>query len=271
MKIYDITRTLQDAPVYPGDMPVVLQPVSSMAEGNSCNLTLITAGSHLGTHADAPCHVLPDGDGIDRMPLENFCGDCRVLTVTAEELIRIDDLKGRLGGRRASSCARRKALALRAGAADYLVQCGVKLCDRRALRRSRGQRARRPRILLGGGVAIVENADLSGVPDDDYLIFAFPVKLGGGDGAPVRAVLLHAESAVPPPPPRSTSRSRSRRDVRAPRRNRTERNAAGDGLPTRGRDRGRGNGSLIARLPNLSHSSAAALDKSAAADYNKKG
>ena len=25
MKIYDITRTLQDAPVYPGDMPVVLQ------------------------------------------------------------------------------------------------------------------------------------------------------------------------------------------------------------------------------------------------------
>ena len=202
MKIYDITRTLQDAPVYPGDMPVVLQPVSSMAEGNSCNLTLITAGSHLGTHADAPCHVLPDGEGIDRMPLENFCGDCRVLTVTAEELIRIDDLKGRLGGKaRIVLCTEGKRW-LCEQAADYLVQCGVKLLVTDALSVAPADNELAVhRILLGGGVAIVENADLSGVPDDDYLIFAFPVKLGGGDGAPVRAVLLHAESAVPAPSP----------------------------------------------------------------------
>ena len=45
-------------------------------------------------------------------------------------------------------------------------------------------------ILMEGGAAIVENAVLSGVPDGDYLIFAFPVKYGGCDGAPVRAVLI---------------------------------------------------------------------------------
>ena len=45
-------------------------------------------------------------------------------------------------------------------------------------------------ILMEHGVAIVENAVLSGVPDGDYLIFAFPVKYGGCDGAPVRAVLV---------------------------------------------------------------------------------
>ena len=31
---------------------------------------------------------------------------------------------------------------------------------------------------------------LSAVPEGDYLLFAFPLKLGGCDGAPVRAVLL---------------------------------------------------------------------------------
>ena len=45
-------------------------------------------------------------------------------------------------------------------------------------------------ILMESGVAIVENAVLSGVPDGDYLIFAFPMKYGGCDGAPVRAVLI---------------------------------------------------------------------------------
>ena len=45
-------------------------------------------------------------------------------------------------------------------------------------------------ILMRGGVAIVENVTLDAVADGDYLLFAFPMKLGGADGAPVRAVLV---------------------------------------------------------------------------------
>ena len=45
-------------------------------------------------------------------------------------------------------------------------------------------------LLMGGNVAVIENAVLDGVEDGDYLLFAFPVKYGGCDGAPVRAVLI---------------------------------------------------------------------------------
>ncbi|MEG1849993.1 MAG: cyclase, partial [Oscillospiraceae bacterium] len=45
-------------------------------------------------------------------------------------------------------------------------------------------------ILFGGGLAVVESVCLDGVADGDYTLCAFPIKLGGCDGAPVRAVLL---------------------------------------------------------------------------------
>ena len=45
-------------------------------------------------------------------------------------------------------------------------------------------------LLAGGEVAVIENVVLDDVEDGDYLLFAFPVKYGGCDGAPVRAVLI---------------------------------------------------------------------------------
>ena len=194
MKIYDISRRLQDAPVYPGDAPAVIRRISNMDEGGSYNASLITAGSHLGTHADAFSHFLPDGAPIDEMPLENYCGACRVLTAEAEELIRLEDLRGRFGGV--------ERILLRTGgaflceqAASYIAQCGVKLLVTDALSVAPPDNEEAVhKLLMRGGVAIVENADLSGVQDGDYMIFAYPIKYGGCDGAPVRAVLLCADT-----------------------------------------------------------------------------
>lgn len=45
------------------------------------------------------------------------------------------------------------------------------------------------RILLGGGVAILENLRLEGVPPGDYDLICLPLKIAGADGSPVRAVL----------------------------------------------------------------------------------
>lgn len=49
------------------------------------------------------------------------------------------------------------------------------------------------KILLGAEVAVLEGLALGGVPDGKYELFAFPLKLGGADGAPVRAVLRTSE------------------------------------------------------------------------------
>ncbi|MBQ1280736.1 MAG: cyclase family protein [Oscillospiraceae bacterium] len=195
MKIFDITRSLQDAPLYPGSAPAQITAISAIADGALYSESLVTASSHLGTHADAFSHFLPDGAAIDAMPLENYCGACRVISVEADELIRAEQLKGRFGG-----VAR---IVLRSGgaflceqAASYIAACGVKLLVTDALSVGPADNeAEVHTILMRGGVAIVENADLSAVPDGDYLIFAFPAKIAGCDGAPVRAVLLQSDDA----------------------------------------------------------------------------
>lgn len=195
MKIYDISRTLQEAPLYPGSAEPELYPIESVG-GASCSW--IGADSHAGTHADAVSHFFPDGTTIDAMPLENYCGPCRVLTVPGGGLITLDDLRGRLNGA--------QRLALHTGgdaylceqAAEYIVACGVLALVTDAV--SVGptdNEAMIHGILMNGGVAIIENAVLDHIADGDYLLFAFPIKYGGCDGAPVRAVLLGSDKTAP--------------------------------------------------------------------------
>ena len=54
------------------------------------------------------------------------------------------------------------------------------------------------RILLGAEVAVLEGLDLRGAPAGEYILCALPVKLGGSDGAPVRAVLFEREEELWP-------------------------------------------------------------------------
>ena len=46
------------------------------------------------------------------------------------------------------------------------------------------------RTLLSQNVALLENIDLSGVPEGGYFLCAAPLKLGGLEGAPCRALLI---------------------------------------------------------------------------------
>jgi arylformamidase len=45
-------------------------------------------------------------------------------------------------------------------------------------------------ILLGAGVIAVEGLDLSAIDPGEYQLICLPVKIGGADGAPCRAVLI---------------------------------------------------------------------------------
>ena len=192
MRIYDITRGILEAPVYPGDSAPQLsrQPHESGPDGFT-----LTANAHAGTHADAFAHFLPEGVSIDAMPLELYCGPCRVLSVPADTLIKTEDLRGKLGGV--------ERIALHSGgqsylceeAAEYIAACGVRavVTDAVSVGPADNEAAIHT-ILQRAGIAIVENANLSEAPEGDYLLFAFPMKLSGADGAPVRAVLLSEEA-----------------------------------------------------------------------------
>ncbi len=189
MRYYDITRMLQEAPVYPGDEPPQLTRAPT-SPGVPDRFT-VAMNVHSGTHADAFSHFLPDGESVEAMPLELYCGPCRVLRVPENRLIRMEDLRGRISGaRRVALCGGGSAF-LCEEAAEYLAACGIcaVLTDAVSIAPQDNESAVHT-ILMRAGVAIVENTALEAVPEGDYLLFAFPMKIGGSDGAPVRAVLL---------------------------------------------------------------------------------
>lgn len=196
MRLIDITRTLQEAPVYPGDESTVVTRTSELMRGAECNVSHIATNSHAGTHADACSHYFADGATIDQMPLSHYYGDCRVLTIAGGRLIGKDALIGRIAGV--------QRLVLRGGgeryltpeAAEYIRACGVITVVTDALSVApREDEASVHRRLLGGGVAVIENTVLDDVLDGAYTLVAFPLKVGGCDGAPVRAALVSADKS----------------------------------------------------------------------------
>jgi len=191
-KIIDITRTLQEAPIYPGSSPVKIERLMSTQNGDPCNVSLITAGSHLGTHADASCHFLKDSTvTVDLMPLTHYYGLCRVITFAESSMITKDALEGKIDG-----CER---LVIHGGgfsyltkdAAEYIVNKGLITVVTDALSIAPpDNEVEIHSIILSAGIAVIENVTLDGVDDGEYTLSAFPVKIGGCDGAPVRAVLI---------------------------------------------------------------------------------
>ena len=82
MKIIDISQEIYSGmPVYPGDPSFQARRVNSFKQGDMCEVSEITMGTHCGTHVDAPLHMLPDGAPLESIPLDCFVGKCRVLTV----------------------------------------------------------------------------------------------------------------------------------------------------------------------------------------------
>lgn len=78
VKIYDITRELFSASVYPEDPIPNMEIILSLAKQppDKCQLSRIQLGSHTGTHLDAPRHFFKEGNDVSEIPLEKCVGEC---------------------------------------------------------------------------------------------------------------------------------------------------------------------------------------------------
>ena len=192
MKIIDISRTVQEAPLYPGSSPVKVEKISDMQKGAHANVSMITSGSHIGTHADAFSHFLKDSNiGMDKMDLTHYYGPCRVVTVPENTMITPDLLEGKLDGCERFVIHGNKFSYLTKEAAQFIIDKSVITIVTDAMSIAPpGNEAEIHELILGAGIAVVENVILDGVEDGDYILCAFPIKYGDCDGAPVRAVLL---------------------------------------------------------------------------------
>jgi arylformamidase len=75
--------------------------------------------------------------------------------------------------------------------AQWLVERGMKLVGVDYLSVAPfGESVPTHTILLQAGVVVVEGLNLAEVPRGFYELYCLPLKLGGSDGAPARAILI---------------------------------------------------------------------------------
>lgn len=206
--LYDLSPTIRpELPVWPGDTPFSARLVWSIAQGASVNLSAITTTPHLGSHADAPFHTEPRGEGIADMPLDRYLGPCRVIRVPPQPLIEPRHLEafdlanpGRILFKTESVRDRRtfpeRFTAISPETAALLAEKGVLLVgmDTPSVDPFDSKTLDAHHALFRGGIAILEGLVLDGVPEGVYELIALPLKMAGLDASPVRAVLRSLES-----------------------------------------------------------------------------
>lgn len=189
--LYDISKDIITADVYPGDPAPKLERVQTIDRNSDCNLSTLFCCLHNGTHADAPLHFMDGGLGIDKIPLENFIGECLVISVPPGPITG-DYVETYIpnGYRR---------ILINGGGHAYFHESGASaLAEKNLLLIGTdsnsvgisGSQARVHREFLRENTAILEGLNLSEVPDGEYYLLAQPVKIGRAEAAPVRAVLV---------------------------------------------------------------------------------
>ena len=187
--------------IYPGNPEVIFEEKN----GATSTHTLMSFGTHTGTHIDAPKHVFKDGESIDLLDLNMFYGPARVLDLSSiKEKITIADVekysiqKGERILFKTSNSQRgfetfyTDYVYLDGDLADYLAQKEIQLCgiDYFSIKQKGGMDNRPHTSLLKAGIPIIEGINLSAVQEGMYTLIAFPLKLNGLDGSPARIVLV---------------------------------------------------------------------------------
>ena len=94
MKLIDLTHTFTcDMPVYPGDPPAGLEPIATIAK-DGFNDCCVRGGLHVGTHMDAPLHMIEGGAPLSDIPLRQFFGRGRLIDARGYKAVTADLLDG---------------------------------------------------------------------------------------------------------------------------------------------------------------------------------
>lgn len=214
MNILDISILLRPGmPAYPGDPAFEKTAAKSRAAGDLCEVSRLVLGSHGGTHVDVPFHFVPGGTDLTAAALAPFIGPCLVLEAKDTREVGSAALAAIPPGTRrvlfkTDNSARWNEPAfaedytyLAAEAARDLVARGVTLVgwDYLSIEAFHATEPVTHGILLGAGVFILEGVNLNSVAPGSYFLSALPLAIAGGDGSPVRAVLLEGVHAPEAP------------------------------------------------------------------------
>jgi arylformamidase len=205
MKLIDVSVPLDAIlPTYPGNTPYSLEAMKRIAQGDSSNVSTIHMSAHSGTHVDAPRHYFDAGSAVDALPLEMLVGRARVIEISTRGGVGVDELAGadlseeirvliktpnsRFWG---SAEFRKDYAGLREEGARFLLDHGIKVVgvDYLSVDEFKKPGAPAHRVLLGGGVIVIEGLNLRDVEPGVYEMLCLPLLAVGADAAPARVVL----------------------------------------------------------------------------------
>jgi arylformamidase len=201
--ILDITRPLGvGTPTWPGDTPFGLAWPATHADGAA--VSRLTLSPHLGSHMDAPLHIVAGGADAAAIPLSACVGPCEVVAAGPEPTPISPALLPAgwkpsaprvlftTGTWPSGAQIPPRFASLAPETVDLLADNGVVLVglDTPSVDEPTASELIAHRRCVARGVLVLEGLDLAGVAPGLYTLVALPLRLGGVEASPVRAVLL---------------------------------------------------------------------------------
>ena len=210
-RLWDISPKIGPGfPVFPGDTAYAQRWTWKIGDDGPVNVSEITLSPHTGAHTDAPLHYDASGASIAEVPVETYLGPCRVVhAIGCGELVQPAHLRDHLSGtpprvlirtyRSAPQSHWDAAFAALAPASiDLLHEHGVRLIgiDTPSIDPERSKTLDSHQRVRTHKMSILEGIVLDDVAAGDYELIALPLKLGGCDASPVRAILRELRSST---------------------------------------------------------------------------
>jgi arylformamidase len=198
----DISYPIENGiPQWPGDPPIGISRLCEVGPTSVAQVSKLDLVSHFMTHVDAPAHFIKDGVGVDALGLDHWSGDAVVVEVDGdviEERHVPENCEGlcilfktRNGDLWKHPTFQENYVYISGPAAQALARRGTKLVGVDYMSVDQFGTGEFPAhyAILGNGITILEAIDLRNVAPGNYELVAFPLKIVGCDGSPVRAAI----------------------------------------------------------------------------------
>jgi arylformamidase len=215
-RIVDLSLPLSAETVtYPGDPYPQIEMLSTI-ERDGANTSRVVLSTHAGTHVDVPYHLLEQGESVDELALDSFCGSARTYDVTNKVLgscISTDDLDTSSSFRRGeivlfytqssdpatNVSTKYSCTYLDTTLADWLIERRVKAVGINSMSVDSLDALENEihKKLLQNDILIFENLsnNLRLLVGKQAFFFGMPLKLVHADASPVRAFALCGEDS----------------------------------------------------------------------------
>ncbi|WP_341960494.1 cyclase family protein [Planococcus maritimus] len=200
--IIDISMTLDAAtPEWPGDTPFAYRLSVTKEQSGSVNIGELQSSTHIGTHIDAPFHYDEQGLTTDELPLDVYLTTAQVMEVTGREHVKLSDLDELRQGVSAvllktASWQNRSEFpgtwpTLDPEIAEWMKDNNIRLLgvDVPSVDPETSKELPMHHAMNRNERFILEGIVLDSVAAGVYQLAALPLKIRGGEGSPVRAVL----------------------------------------------------------------------------------